>query len=1087
MELRILGPVEAWDEGQRLALGGPQQRTLLAVLLLNANRVVSTDQLVAELWAEDPPPDARMLLRGCVARLRRTLRGERPATAAERLVTRPPGYLVEVRPDELDLDRFEELVRSARQSLGERSRSALHQAAGQLHEALALWRGPALNDLTAGACRPYAANLEERRLEVLEQRIDVDLALGRHPQLAGELEQHVREYPLRERLWAQLMVALYAADRQSDALAAYRQLRQILMEQLAVEPTATLRSLERALLTGADVGEVYRRAYDGPSVVEPEPAPHSVSPGLLPADVAGFTGRAEHIKQLDALLEGGTTTAVISAIAGTAGVGKTALAVHWAHQVRERFPDGQLYVNLRGYAPGPADAPDRGARRLSAGPRSAGETGTRRGGVRGGPVPQHPRRQAGAGRAGQRQPRRAGPAAAAGQPGLSGPGDQPRPAARTGRPGRRPAARPRRPPAGRGILPARAVARAATGYTAEPEAAAELAELCAFLPLALRIAAAALIDAPQRTLASYVAELTVGNRLAALAVEDDEYSGVRATFDLSHAALEPAARRLFRLLGLVPGPEVTAGAAAALAGVPVARAASLLDRITGAHLLNEHAPGRYAFHDLLRAYANEQAGADPDAPAALDRLYDWYLHGVDSAARLLYPQKLRLSVPLPTDPPEVGFDDHVGALAWLDAERPNLVVAIQHAAEHGPRNAAWLLADSLRHYFWLRRYVVDWLAAAQSGSAAAETDGDVRAQAATQFNLGDAYRCQSRYSRAIAHYGRARALMRQAGWPGGEAGTLLNLGNVYRDAGQLARAVEHYRQALAINQEHGRLLAAAISHAHLGLVCHELGQLRQAADHLTTGLELQRQVGHRLETLVDVGKLAETFHALGRFDDAVDHLAVALIVHRQLGHRAAEVENLRILADVQRDSGHVQEAHETAVAALSLARQTGDRRFEADVLNTLAEVCRRLAQGDQAMEYHRSALQLAREIEARYTEVVALVGLAGAYRDSGRLDEARVHAGQALALACQAGYRVLEGQARVALADVHRALGRSRRAVRYARQAVLIAHDTGHRLGLARALLVLGDAVRQRGDADLAARHRRTALAVLADIGAPGR
>ena len=326
MEFRILGPPEARDEGRQIALGGPQQRALLALLLLDANRVVSADRLVDDLWDGQPPPAARRLLQGCVARLRRALNsGE-----AQPLVTRPPGYLLQVRPGELDLDRFEELVAAADATLWERSPAALNEAAALLREALALWRGPALDGIPTATSQAHARRLEERRQAALETRIDIDLCLGRHAELIGEL-QAVVEQPLRERVWAQLMLALYGAGRRADALAAYRELRRTLVDQLGVEPNATSGSSNSAILTGADAMEVYRRARGapspasrGPGMAAPRTGPAGAEPwrrtggsgrrpgsagrlpvpAQLPAAVAAFTGRACHLDRLDACLAG---------------------------------------------------------------------------------------------------------------------------------------------------------------------------------------------------------------------------------------------------------------------------------------------------------------------------------------------------------------------------------------------------------------------------------------------------------------------------------------------------------------------------------------------------------------------------------------------------------------------------------------------------------------------------------------------------------------------------------------------------------------------------------------------------------------
>jgi DNA-binding SARP family transcriptional activator len=269
MRFRILGPLEVWDGGRRLAVGRPQQRALLAVLLLHANRVVSTDLLVSYLWDERPPAAARELVQGDVARLRRALRTNE--ASGQPLQTRPPGYLLEVRPGELDYDRFEELAANAGRVAAEDSALALERAAALLHEALSLWRGPALDDVALAVCQTEAARLEERRLAVLEERVEVDLRLGRHASLVSELQTAVRTHPLRERLWAQLMTALYGVDRQADALAAYGDLRRILVEQLGIEP-APLQAGQAAWGQGVQQPVHPRRATPPP--YRHPPCPH---------------------------------------------------------------------------------------------------------------------------------------------------------------------------------------------------------------------------------------------------------------------------------------------------------------------------------------------------------------------------------------------------------------------------------------------------------------------------------------------------------------------------------------------------------------------------------------------------------------------------------------------------------------------------------------------------------------------------------------------------------------------------------------------------------------------------------------------
>jgi DNA-binding SARP family transcriptional activator len=357
IEFRVLGPLEVWCDGQRVPVSAAKQRTLLAILLLHAGRVVAAEELIDQLWGERPPATARKTLHNYVRRLRTTLaEGAEALAVPPMLLTEPSGYLLQLGDAELDLHRFEQLREQAQQAT---SAGDLERAAAILRQALGLWRGPALADIAAETLlRTEAGRLEERRLAALEARIQAELDLGRHAELVGELEALADQHPLRESFCGQLMLTLYRCGRQVDALGAYRAARRLLIEEFAVEPGPELQRLERAILVADPSLAVPARPAPSVPVAQ---APDRAIPAQLPADVAAFTGRTPQLQELDRLLEPGaeTTAVVISAIAGTAGVGKTALAVHWGHQARQRFPDGQLYVNLRGYAPTPRCGPSR--------------------------------------------------------------------------------------------------------------------------------------------------------------------------------------------------------------------------------------------------------------------------------------------------------------------------------------------------------------------------------------------------------------------------------------------------------------------------------------------------------------------------------------------------------------------------------------------------------------------------------------------------------------------------------------------------------------------------------------------------------
>ena len=354
MQFRLLGPLEVWDGEERIDLGGAKQRALLALLLLNANRTVRRIQVVDWLWDTAPPRTAGDLVHEYVSRLRRALRPCRTVEpSSPRLLTHGSGYVLRVEPDELDLDRFERLVDQAHQVM---AAGDLELATGSLRQALGLWRGSALADLPPSlAVDAESARLEEARLTALEDRIEAELGVGRHAELVGELEALVSAQPLRERLRAQLMLALYRSGRQPEALAVYRAARRLLAADYGLEPGSRLRELEQAIL--CDEPALHNLTIGAGRSSAPPPPPQPI-PHELPSSIAEFTGRTRELQLLTRHLDITDTTAglpvVISAIDGMGGIGKSALAIQAANQLAERFPDGQLYVNLHGATPGQA-------------------------------------------------------------------------------------------------------------------------------------------------------------------------------------------------------------------------------------------------------------------------------------------------------------------------------------------------------------------------------------------------------------------------------------------------------------------------------------------------------------------------------------------------------------------------------------------------------------------------------------------------------------------------------------------------------------------------------------------------------------
>jgi YD repeat-containing protein len=1047
VRFHILGPLEVWDDdGRPVAVGGPQQRAVLALLLTHAGRVVSAERLADHLWGERVPPRARSLVQGCIAGLRRSLR----TGAGGLLQTRAPGYVLRVPPDALDLGRFEELAGAADRAAAQGSTPELERAGALLREALALWRGPAYDGIPLEACRAEASRLEERRLSVLERRIDVDLRRGLHADLVAELRILVRDQPLRESLWAQLMTALHRAGRRADALDAYRTVREVLVAGLGVEPGATLRQLHQEILSDEIRSDAERPA---PAPAGPAPA----VPAQLPAAVSAFTGREQHLKQLDELLGGDTGrpgVVAIGVVCGTAGVGKTALAVQWAHRVRRRFGDGQLYANLRGYATAPALRP---IDVLTGFLQALGVPGEQ--------IPAEPEQAAALYRT-----------LLAGRSMLvlldnAQSSEQVRPLL-PGGPGSVVVITSRdklgglvahdgaahlsldvlAPDEAEALLCRVLGSDRAAG---EPAAVATLARMCAYLPLALRIAAANLTLHPGRSVAGYVEELGAGSRLGALAVDSDDVSAVRAAFDLSYAGLAPPQRRLFRLLGLAPGADFTADDAAALAGTDRHTSGRLLARLAGAHLIDEHRTGRYTFHDLLRLYAAEQAREqDPpaDRDAAIQRLYDSYLHRADAAADLLYPHMLRLPR---ESPPGPGHADHPAARAWLEAERHNLVLAVASAARQGPRRAGWLLADVLRGHFHLARHTSDWLAVATDALAAARHDDDPHGQAAALHSLGTAYRSIGEHHEALRLYEETLRLARGCGWSESEATTLGNLGIVCRKLGRLPEAARHLDDALVIDRRIGRAAGEANNLGNLAAVYHEMGRLHDSAECHAAALALNRAMGSLHGEALALTGLGEVWRELGDVHQAAVHLNRALERYLEVGDRDGQAVIQYCLAMVDCDLDRPRRGRDLAAAALELARDIGDRQTEAMALNAVGRADGLLGDHRRAARQHRLSYDLADRTASRRLAADALIGLADAHRHLGRHDDALGYAERARALAGRAGLRVVEGRAHTALAAIHLSAGRIDRALRHAQDALAIHRRSGHRPGEASTLLLL--------------------------------
>jgi DNA-binding SARP family transcriptional activator len=913
---QILGPVELFADGSPVRLGGPKQRAVLALLLLHANKVVPEQRFLNLVWGDDPPLSVRGQLQMYVSQLRKLI-GE-PV-----IVRRPPGYLIQIGPAELDLDIFDHTVRQARADLAE---GRTDEAVDGLRSALALWRGSALGGVTQELFDQEGPVLADRRLAVLEEYFDVRLAAGRLEHLVREIGAAAAENPLRERLQAHLMLALHRSGRKAEALEVYSATRSLLVAQKGVEPGPLLRETQARLLRDED--------ETPPAHTQPV---HTVPiPRQLPADVSVFAGRAAELTQLDALLPAENQPAPVIAIGGGAGMGKTALAVHWAHRVKDRFPDGQLYVNLRGFDPGgnqlapeevvrgflealnlpaariPVDAEARFSlyRSLLADKRML--------------VVLDNARDA-------EQVRPLLPGALGCLTVVTSRNQVPSLIAAAGA-----------VPVVLGLMresEARAMLVRRLGAAridAEPDAVARIGELCAWLPLALAIVAARAATHPSFSLAALTDELRQDRPGLDAFDAGDSNAGVRAVFSWSYLTLDAPAARLFRRLGLHPGSHVSVAAAASLLGEPVPKVRPLLAELTRAHLLTEFQPGRYGFHDLLRAYATElsrEQDSEPVTHQAINRVLDHYVHTSFMTDPFLRPQ---LAHPFATPPPDgvtvADVRTETQAVAWFASEYESVAAAVGIAASSGFDGHAWKLACGLTSTFWhggprwlggpevyetaLRsaRHVGDKWALGLAHRARAiflltnqrsdEAEGDLLAavrlfqevealdlQADTQLKLGWASGRRGDYRGEVHHVETAATLFRTTKNRHGMAQSYNNLAWSLANLGDNEQAVVLCEQALEILEEIEFRVCEAATWSTLGFANSRLGHHDEAICCYQHANELHQKVDGMFHMADSHLRIGDIHLARGATDEAHRSWkeAMELFEELRLPERAAEI------------------------------------------------------------------------------------------------------------------------------------------------------------------------------------------------------
>jgi DNA-binding SARP family transcriptional activator/tetratricopeptide (TPR) repeat protein len=909
LRYEVLGHVELFGTDGPVRLGGPKQRTVLALLLVNANRVVSEQRFVSMVWGDDAPSSVRGQLQMYVSQLRKLI-GE-PV-----IIRRPPGYVIQVRPGQLDLAVFDETVRQAR---ADREAGRVEDAAERLRSALDLWRGPALGGVTQRLMDREGPALSDRRLGVVEEYFDVRLAAGQHDRIMAEVREAAEENPLRERVQAQLMLALHQAGRTTEGLEVYAATRSRLVARLGVEPGPLLRETQSRLLRDED------RTASAPTVSSSVPVPRQ-----LPAPVSVFAGRSVELARLDALLPvGGDPSAPVVVIGGGAGTGKTTLAVHWAHRVRERFPDGQLYVNLRGFDPsGNNRTPDDVVRGfLSALNLPQAQ------------IPVSDDEAFGLYRSlvadkrilvvldNARDVEQVRPLL----PGS--PGCLTVVTSRDQLPGL--IATEGAVPVVLGLLPedeAREMLVRRLGAArveAEPEAVDQIATLCARLPLALAIVAARAVTNQDFSLAVLAEELGMARGGLDAFDAGDSATSVRSVFSWSYRTLTEQAARLFRLLALHPGPRITPVGAASLLGVPVRQGRSLLVELARAHLIAEPSPGRYGFHDLLRAYATEfvhTSDSEDVRHEAVHRMLDHYLHTAALAVRILRPQQ---AVPVVLDPIRDGVTvaevrTEPAAAAWFAAEHTALHALVELAARSGFDAFTYRLADTLTSTLWYGG--ARWLGGPslyQTALAAARRLGDPLGLALSHRAFAVLHLTHDRLDDAEAQLVAALGFAEEIGDLGLQADIHQGIAKVNEGMRRHVVQREHTEIALDLFRAVGNQIGVANSYNNLAWCLTELGDYERAVTLCKQAFELFEDFPDRKSEANTWDTLGYASRHLGHHEEAVACYRRALELHRQINSRVPEAHAYRKIGDIRYDRGAFDEARVEWRRAMDIFSELG--------------------------------------------------------------------------------------------------------------------------------------------------------------------
>jgi DNA-binding SARP family transcriptional activator/tetratricopeptide (TPR) repeat protein len=983
MDFLILGPLEAQRGAIALNLGGPRQQAVLATLLLEAGTAVPVHRLIDAVWNDAPPVTAREQIQISVSGLRRSTFAEDRGL----IETRSPGYLIRLSGCTLDANIFDTRVREGRAALAEGDPAA---AAAGFRSALSLWRGSTLANIPSALVQRSSAQLNERRLSVLEECIQIEVIAGLNHDLVPELMALTQEHPLRERFRALLMAALYKVGRQAEAMEEYRRTRRDLMDELGIEPSVDLQRLHQTMLVGKPITDPTSAPASptgtGTTGSSTKPAAPSAgqrrelhAPMLLPTDIPDFTGRSSLISQLLADMAKARNVGralPVGIIFGRGGAGKTTLAVHLAHLLAPEFPDGQLFAQMQAssHRVDPAEILARFLHTLGTSP---------------GAIPDDVEERAEAYRdlvSHRRILVVLDNAESEKQVVPLLPGCSTCAVLVTSRhrlTGLSVAVR-----AEVGPLSSDSAADLLTRIAgvdrvqAEPEAAAALCELCERLPLLLRITGARLAARPHWSIAALCGRLAdESRRLNELSFGD---MGVRASISVSYDALSPDARRLFRLLALSEAPSFAAWVGAPLMQTDPAYAEDLLDELTEAYLLESvpasaSQPVRYLFHDITRSFALErlvEQERPQDRRDAFQRLAGAMLFLADEAHRREYSGDYLL----PTSnaarwelPAELVDRTLMNALAWYEQERESIAVSVRQTAANGLVEYSWSLALSAVVLYESHSYFSDWRATHEIALKAASQSGDRRGEAAMRYSLGSLYLVERKNDTAARQFQQAEAIYRQLDDPHGTALVLRYVAYLHRLAGDAELALARWQEALDTFQAVGDRIAEAYVFHNMAQVRLDYGDLDAAQDLLARAARICEETGNRRVGAQVTHRLGALALQRGDLESSAARYAEVLESVSQSGDRIGKCHALLGLAAVDLRRERVGSAERLLTEAMKLAATIGDRMVENRVALSLAEAKLAAGELDAAADYANQARLGFEEIGAKQLQVRTLI------------------------------------------------------------------------------------------------------------------